>query len=83
QLTKAYRISSARQGKSAMLISQLAPTNDYSTFHYKIHQKAPGASDFSKVPGAILRLDTLMLAHESIFYANYAFFSAIAACADR
>ena len=32
-----------------------------------MHQKAPGASDFSKVPGAILRLDTLMLAHESIF----------------
>ena len=50
-------------------------------FTTKYIKKAPGASDFSKVPGAILRLDTLMLAHESIFYANYAFFSAIAACA--
>ena len=50
-------------------------------FLFQAISKAPGASDFSKVPGAILRLDTLMLAHESIFYANYAFFSAIAACA--
>ena len=31
QLTKAYRISSARQGKSAMLISQLALIMTYDT----------------------------------------------------
>ena len=36
QLTKAYRISSARQGKSAMLISQLAPIKDYITDQVKL-----------------------------------------------
>ena len=34
QLTKAYRISSARQGKSAMLISQLAPMSILYHMHF-------------------------------------------------
>ena len=65
QLTKAYRISSARQGKSAMLISQLAPIINYITT-YRL-EKAKELLLNPDIPVGTVAL--------KVGYGNYSYFS--------